>query len=114
MTPIKDNHHEAMRLLDEATEAKRRGNELLGNDLLRRAFALEKEAALLCRDQFDLEPTRSVLFRSAASLALDCKEFREAERLIAHALVGNPPVEIADELRDLLQQMYAERTRAAS
>lgn len=40
---------------------------------MRRAFALEQEAALLCHARFDLEPTRSVLFRSAASLALDRK-----------------------------------------
>ena len=47
------------------------------------------------------EPTRSVLHRSAASLAFRCGEYREAERLIARALLGNPPEEIADELRRL-------------
>jgi hypothetical protein len=53
-------------------------------------------------DQFNLEPTRSVLHRSAAALALECSELREAERLIGRALAGNPPEEIANELRDLL------------
>lgn len=52
------------------------------------------------------EPTRSVFYRSAASLALQCEEFRETERLIATALSGNPPNEIAEELRDLLEKLY--------
>ena len=45
-------------------------------------------------------------YRSAASLALQCQQFREAERLIATALSGNPPVEIAEELRELLEKRY--------
>ena len=49
---------------------------------------------------------RSVLHRSAASLALECGALREAERLIAAALSGDPPDEIAEELRDLLEQVY--------
>jgi hypothetical protein len=70
---------------------------------------LEKRAALLSSKYEDYEPTRSVLLRSAASLAIDCGEFREAERLIAAALSGSPPEEIADELRDLLEQVYFNR-----
>jgi hypothetical protein len=45
-------------------------------------------------------------------LALQCQEYREAERLIATALSGNPPVEIAEELRELLEkQLYAKWDR---
>ena len=57
----------------------------------------------------EFEPTRSVLHRSAASLALECDETREAERLIGRALSGNPPDEIAEELRDLLEDVYFRR-----
>ena len=57
----------------------------------------------------EMEPTRSVLLRSAASLALDCGEVRQSERLIAQGLVGNPPEEIANELRDLLEQVNFQR-----
>ena len=60
------------------------------------------------------EPSRSVLHRSAASLAEQCGEFREAERLIAVALSGNPPEEIAEELRDLLQQVYGQLRPASA
>jgi hypothetical protein len=49
----------------------------------------------------DYEPTRSVLFRSAATLALRCGELREAEKLASIGLSGHPPDEIADELREV-------------
>jgi len=57
-----------------------------------------------------LEPTRSVLHRSAAALAWQCGEYREAERLITTALSGAPPEVIADELRDLLLRVYFEQS----
>lgn len=104
-------HHRAMELVDKALLAKRRGDQPLYQQSLREALALEKEAAGLVVGELDLEPTRSVLHRSAASLALQCGEAREAERLIAAALAGWPPEEIADELRDLLEQIYAKRVR---
>ncbi len=55
------------------------------------AFAQERAAADLVANLFDLEPTRSILHRSAAVLAVECSERREAERLIGRALAGNPP-----------------------
>jgi hypothetical protein len=68
---------------------------------VRSAFEQESQAAALVVDVIDAEPTRSVLHRSAASLAIDCGELQAAERLITTALSGNPPAEIAAELRDL-------------
>lgn len=53
----------------------------------------------------DTEPTRSVLHRSAATLAVNCGELQAAERLITTALSGNPPQEIAEELKDLFIQI---------
>ncbi|MEC4818413.1 MAG: hypothetical protein SAK29_34850 [Scytonema sp. PMC 1069.18] len=59
---------------------------------------------------FDLEPTRAVQGRSAATLAIECLELREAEKLIGRALAGNPPDDIANELRDLLlEEIYSRR-----
>jgi hypothetical protein len=67
-------------------------------------------AANLVADQLDFEPTRSVLHRSAASLAVECFQLREAEQLIGRALAGNPPPDIVDELRDLLlDAVYSQR-----
>jgi len=57
-----------------------------GNCLLLAAYELESQAAHLAAQKNDSEPTRSILHRSAASLALDCGLSREAERLICEAL----------------------------
>jgi hypothetical protein len=105
MTEIAELHRKAMELTDEATLRKLRGQSAEG--LLRSAFEAERSAALGV--DRNLEPTRSVLLRSAASLALECGEPREAERLISIALSGEPPPSIANELRDLLEQVYFER-----
>ena len=76
--------------------------------LYQKAYEAEKEAAYLAENMGNPEPGLSILFRSAASLAYQCGMLREAERLIAHALSGNPTNEIAIELRDLLQQIYSD------
>src|SRR5690606_33598490 len=73
------------------------------------AFKLEARAARLIAPSLESEPSRSVLLRSAATLALDCGNLTEAERLIALALSGHPPEPIASELRDLLEQAYFSR-----
>jgi len=77
--------------------------------LSKEALALEIQAADLLRSQLDVEPTRSILFRSAASIALDCDEYRTAERLLAEALAGFPPDGIAEELRELLDRVHFSR-----
>jgi hypothetical protein len=50
-------------------------------------------------------PNPLVLSSTAASLAIECGELQVAERLIATALSGNPPLEIAEELKDLFIQI---------
>ena len=102
-------HREAMDFADEASAERRSDHPDRALELTRRAFELESAAAHGTEDRPELEPTRSVLHRSAASLALECGELREAERLIARALAGNPPDEIAEELRDLLEDVYFQR-----
>jgi hypothetical protein len=111
-------HHQAMELVDRSILAKQQGDDARNLELLRSplaqaklsAFEQERSAANLVADQLDFEPTRSVLHRSAASLAVECCQLREAERLIGRALAGNPPPDIADELRDLLlDAVYSQR-----
>ena len=106
MNPIREKHEEAMDLAEKAFLAKRQGDEKAYKDLTVQALKLEAEAAHAVRDDLGAEPTRSVLYRSAASLAFQAKKFREAEQLVTNGLAGNPPEEIADELRDLLLQIY--------
>jgi hypothetical protein len=109
MSEMKELHHEAMRLADQADHLRRTGDADGARAHLRQALEHERRAAELAAPDLSLEPTRSVLHRSAASLALECGDYREAERLIAVALAGSPPETIADELRDLLERVYFER-----
>lgn len=98
-----------MELADQAAAAKLAGAMDDYKRLTAEALNLETEAARTFVAESDLEPTRSVLFRSAATLAVECQELRIAEQLISAALAGNPPSEIADELRDLLEEVYFNR-----
>ena len=102
-------HKEAMDAANEAYVADLHGDDARAETLFREAFEKEREAALLLKDDVQAEPTRSVLFRSAATLGIDCHEFREAERLIAIGLSGDPPQQLCEELRDALETVYFSR-----
>ena len=109
MSQIEELHKEGMHLAEMAIVAKLKGDLERANQLFRQAYENEAQAARLIPDEPSAEPTRSILYRSAASLAIDCNEFREAERLIARGLAGNPPEEIAIELRDLFDKVNFQR-----
>lgn len=109
MNDTKKTHRLAMEQTDFALLAKMRGNEKAAEEHLFRAYELEAQAANTLVGNLDAEPTRSVLFRSAATLAHDCGLQEEAEKLIFKALAGDPPAEIAEELRDLLEQVSFRR-----
>lgn len=109
MNDINKMHDKAMELADQAFIARRQGDETAALELSREALKLETSAAEALKENLDSEPTRSILFRSAASLAIDCADHRNAERLISMALAGNPPEDIADELRDLHFGQFKER-----
>jgi hypothetical protein len=110
MQQMKDLHHEAMEFVDEADDLHRKGDVEASRERLRHAFDRERQAADLSAPDLALEPTRSILHHSAATLAWRCGDFREAERLITTALSGNPPGDIAEELRDLLLKVYFEQS----
>lgn len=94
------NHHAAMEALDEADAAKRQKDDSRVKAAMRRAFVLEARAA--AGVPHDLEPTRSVLYRSAASIAVELGETIEARRLASEGLRGEPPIEIKLELFQVL------------
>lgn len=109
MKTITEFHNKAMELTDLAFFSKRKGQIDEANQFLRQALEYETRAANNLKENLKTEPTRSILYRSAASLAIDCEEFREAERLISIGLSGEPPDEIADDLRNLLEQAHFSR-----
>jgi hypothetical protein len=95
---IQAKHQQAMLLAQDALVAIEHGQHQSAVKLYEGAFELEKDAALELH-KIGTEPLRSVLFRSAASLAMQAEQLREAERMIAFGLTGNPPEEIVGELR---------------
>lgn len=110
MSAMNDFHHEAMDLALFALQARRRGNEEEAVPMFRDALKYERLALdELYKLGEAIEPTYSVLHRSAATLALDCGEWRLAEKLAAKALLENPPEVIADELRDVWEQAISQR-----
>jgi hypothetical protein len=106
---IQKQHLEAMALCDRAIAARARQDGDGAARSFREAFELERRAAEAVAAEHGLEPTRSVLHRSAAAMALECGEVRVAEKLVAAALAGDPPEEVAEELRDILEQVTFQR-----
>lgn len=97
-------HQKAMDLAHKAIKAEKQQLITLAKATYKEAFEAEKQAALTLMFDFSKEPSRSVLFRSAAFLAIKAELYREAERMAAFGLCGNPPDEIAHELRDAFNQ----------
>jgi hypothetical protein len=69
--------------------------------IFRKALKLETAAAEKVPKNKESEPPRSILYRSAATIAMRCEEFGEALRLANEGLSGFPPLEIEKELIDV-------------
>ena len=94
-------HDKAMLLSQNAFVLIARGRGAEALPLNEQAFELEQQAALSLLDRKDLEPTRSILFRSAAVIARDCFKYEDAEKMILLGLAGNPPEDVEEELREV-------------
>jgi hypothetical protein len=101
MNSSQEYHREAMRKADEAQGVRGAGDHLRALQLFSTAYFLERLAADTYRDRSDIEPTRSVLYRSAAALAQAACRFDDAGEAIELGLDGNPPSEIKSELLEL-------------
>lgn len=109
MSKLDELHNAAMEKADEAFGLKRKQDSSY-IDYFKESLSFELQALdLLYKQNIRHEPTYSVLHRSAATLALDCGEIRLAEKIISKALAEDPPQIIAEELRDLLEQVYFAR-----
>jgi len=102
-----------MELTDLALLARKRGDRDVAHKYFYEAFLLERTAAEVFRGKPEFEPTRTILYRSAANLALDIGDSAEAERLAHMALTGNPPPELREELWSLLDQIRTLRHQGA-
>jgi len=109
MNLVHKKHNEAMDFAELAFLARINGNHAEAIDLSGKALQSELMAINALSDTDSIEPTYSVLHRSAATLALDCNNSALAEKLTATALAHSPPDEIAEELRDLFEQIHFRR-----
>jgi hypothetical protein len=105
MGELSTHHNAAMEHAASAFIARQAGDDAAALEHSRQAFEAERAAAMLVLHLPDNEPTRSVLLRSAACLAFDAGNKQEALRMVALAMVGNPPQEIVAELTDVVDSI---------
>lgn len=111
MTP-KELHNNAMLYAQRAVVKKAEGDKHKARKLAKKAFKLEMQAAMMLAYSFDCEPTRSVLFRSAATLALELKNLGACQELIRLGNVEGTPAEIRDELDKLSRKCSKKSDRS--
>ncbi|MCP4111394.1 MAG: hypothetical protein GY749_38670 [Desulfobacteraceae bacterium] len=105
MQNIEKLHTKAMDLAEEAFFAQKKGDHSKAVNLFKKALKVEEKAANLLPLVKNSEPTRSILYRSAASIAYHAGEYELADRLIANGLSGYPPNEIKNELKNLYEDI---------
>ena len=105
MSTTRELHEEAMDVYERALLAAKRKNQVLTKKLLADALHLESEAADSVSDHFQLEPTRSILHRSAATIALKAGNIEIARKYAERGLKGKPPADVANELSTLIEQI---------
>lgn len=108
MASVRELHNLAMTLAQQAMVAREAGNLEEAGRLAREAFEVEAQAADILEREEASEPTRSILYRSAASLAFQAKDFAAAQRLVAKGLAGYPPADVEVELKDLYETINFE------
>jgi len=106
MTEAERNHNKAMEWASRAHIAKTKGNEEEALKHTKKALGLEVKAAELLEHEYEVEPTRSILFRSAATLAKNAGDYQVAFDLIRRALQGKPDDNTYAELISLLTNIY--------
>lgn len=107
---ISNLHDQAMERADRAEFAAKEGRLQDAQKDYLAAFEFDRAAAMLLVNSFQEEPTRSVLFRSAACLLLNLPypetgHWRQAEQMVAFGLSGTPPEEVALELREIWHEL---------
>ena len=103
---VNDSHNKAMDFAERAFVARIQGQREQAHSFFVQALEYELEAIAQLEVEGRIEPTYSVLHRSAGTLALDCNQPEKADDIVKKALNQNPPQEIAEELHELKHQIY--------
>lgn len=106
MQNLKKLHRKAMRISQEAFVEDIKGSKEKAKEMNLEAFELEKKVALSLKDQAENQPTRAILFRSAAYLALKIENFEEAQELALEGLNHNPPENEKQEFLKILNIVF--------
>lgn len=93
-----------MEICSQALSEKTAGNLTAAKKLFAKALTFESQAASILKHEYDEEPTRSILYRSAASIALDSGKNTFALKLVKDGLQGKPSAEIKRELIEVAEQ----------
>jgi len=96
-----------MDLLESALLEARAGNLEQGRSLFNQALDKEAAAADSVAADYELEPTRSILHQSAASIALRVGDIQKAKRYVEAGLAGNAPAGLREEMTVLREQILA-------
>jgi hypothetical protein len=107
MSKINQLHEQAMDLAEKAFLAQQKGAKIGFVRLSKEAFLLEKAAAILLKDKPEIEPSRSILFKSAAFLAYDAQEYQSCRDMITYTLLGKPDAIIKAEMKALFLEVDA-------
>ncbi|MBI1355288.1 MAG: hypothetical protein GC160_13145 [Acidobacteria bacterium] len=107
-------HDRAMDLAAQADQAGFAGDANKAAEALRQAYLLERQVADSIADRENYEPSRSVVHRSAAWLAVQNGRFQEAIELARRGLTAHSPAAIAGELEEVLRTALLEAGREAA
>ena len=102
MSIVRELHDKAMGFAQDAIVLRHHGKMEKAEALTRKAMELEIEAAGMIPCSKDSEPSYSIMYLSAASLALQCNDPRVGE-LADKGLLGYPSEYIRTELEMLKQ-----------
>jgi len=105
VSDTRDFHDRAMDLFELGLLSARAGRLGESRALFTEAMENEAKAADSVAEDYSLEPTRSILCRSAASIALRIGDTGQAKRYVAAGLAGSPPEDIKEELSVLYEQV---------
>lgn len=94
-------HRKAMNYSDKGFMARKKGDTASANIFLEHALSFEADAASILPPQDTYEPSRSILYRSAASLAYDLKQYGRTQQLVYAGLEGHPTGEMVDDFNEL-------------
>lgn len=108
MSSVRELHEKAMHFAHLALIAREQGDVVRAQDFARQGYDYELQAVQLVPDDSSSEPTRSILYNSVASLAYQCQELKESQRLILKGLNGNPTPRMRRKLEALYERVRFE------